>query len=55
MKKAVVSDFAHVLRAEDPLNPVDVALAASGPSPMELVLIIAFSLIPAMPKISGSY
>lgn len=44
-----------MLHAEDPLNPMHVALAVSGPSSMELVLIIAFRLRPSMPKFSGSY
>lgn len=55
MKTEVVPDLAHALFAENPLNPAHVVLAGSGPSFMELVLIIVFHLTSSVPKFSGSY
>lgn len=48
-------DFADAPLAENTLNPVHVVLAGSGPSSVEVVLIIKFSLISSVPKFSGSY
>lgn len=52
-EKAVAPDFAHVYRKST--NPMYVMLAGSGPSSMELVLIIAFSLTFSVPKLRGNY